>query len=266
MKLRDITEAKPTKTAEPLDWDTVFDEPEFADPTSKGQLAPAGSKGKVAGATKQAEKDPRKLKVGSAADTAKATSGIVSPDAMSKMSQINIPSDLYKDEPDIDAPAHGAVPDQTTDTSVPARVTADNVPAVISTAVADTLTQNPTWHQVKNLPGYVAKPIRAMGRQMFKNLTSTPLEDITVIANFGGSGQPNSKAEINAVSNWVVENGQLIDDDIQWDFGPTVPDYVADSKLYLAQGVRFLLVVDQYGKYIYAWPDADSQVTRIASK
>jgi len=246
MKIHEITEAKPTKTTDPtdIDWDTMFDEP-----TSKGELTTAKSQSSVGKPDNKAELP--KLKQASAPATKKAMSKVnMSPDAAQKLGSLNIPDAALAAEPDL--PAASATP-----------VAADTVPALISKAmttvgseVGDQSTVNPDWHQVKNLPGYMSKQIRVLGRETFKPYTTTPIEDITVIANLGGQG-PNSNREVDAVAKWLKTNGEEVDR-AKMDYGSTMQGYTADTISYTASGIRFLVVQDMMGKYIYAWPEQDS--------
>lgn len=252
---RRLAEAE-TKTADTtdIDWDNVFD-----DPVSKGDVAPMPGP-----RSKPKTKEMPKLRKGSAQDTAAAMRNVrMSPAASQKLAGLNIPDDALAAEPDLDMPRLNA----TTVGQQP--ITPDNVPAVITNALktnsselGDISSINPTWHQVKNLPGYMSKQIRVLGRETFKPFTTTPIEDITVIANLGGQG-PNSNREIQAVANWLKENGQQIDD-ASMDYAATMPGYTAETISYTASGVRFLLVLDQMGQYIYAWPEHDSvkQITQ----
>lgn len=246
MKLSELTEAKPTKTMDPteLDWDTMFDEP-----VSKGELATATKPAAVGKAKDRAELP--KLKQASAQATKKAMGKVeLTPDAAQKLGSLNIPDAALAAEPDL--PTAGATP-----------VTADNVPAILShelarvgSEVGDPQTVHPEWHQVKNLPGYMSKQIRVLGRETFKPYTTTPIEDVTVIANLGGQG-PNTDREVNAVAAWLKTNGEEVDS-AEMDYGQTMPGYTAHTVSYTASGVRFLVVKDMMGKYIYAWPEQDS--------
>lgn len=240
MKLRDLTEAKPTATMDPteLDWETMFDEP-----TSKGDLA----------VPPQPEKKQElpKLKQAAAKTTAKAMKGVgLSPEAGEKLAGLNIPADALAAEPDL--PAAGA-----------AEVTADNLPVVLTNQLKKAGMEvgaeqgvDPEWHQVKNLPGYMSKQIRVLGRETFKPYTHTPIEDITVIANLMGKG-PNTDREVAAVAKWLKTNGTEVDR-ATMDYGPTMPGYTAETISYTASGMRFLMVQDFMGGYIYAWPEHDS--------
>lgn len=230
---------KPTKTADPtdLDWDTVFDEP-----ASKGELAKPAS----ASQGQQGPMTTADLKKGSKVDTARATAGITPTAAMADlMSRINVPVD----DAGIDEPEQALVP---TD------VTPDHVPAVISREIAmtDPHAINPTWHAVAHLPGNMSRAILTLGKALFRAFTKTPTEEISMIGNVGGQG-PNSTREVNGVAEWLKRNGREVDA-ANIDFGQTIPGYAAQVKHYTAGGIRFKVVKDQFGDYIYAWPEKDS--------
>jgi hypothetical protein len=87
-------------------------------------------------------------------------------------------------------------------------------------------------------------------------MTRTPTDDIWMVANLGGQG-PNSPAEVNAVAGWVRANGDDLGDG-NIDFDTTIPGYNADIKQYSAAGIRWLLVRDEFGNYVYSWPEQDS--------
>lgn len=234
-----VDEADDTKVKDAVDWDNIFDEP-----TSKGELA------KPAGASKPAAPGPQTtsdLKKGTRADTARATANIApNAAAMDMMSRINVPVDDHG----IDEPENAVVPHE--------RITPDHVPATISRAIAmtDPHAINPTWHAVAHLPGNMSRAILTLGKALFRAFTKTPTEEIVMIGNVGGQG-PNSTREVNAVANWVREHGHEVDD-ANIDFDQTIPGYSAQVKHYVANGIRFKIVRDQFGDYIYAWPESDS--------
>lgn len=249
MKIFEITEANTkVKDKADLDWDTMFDEP-----VSKGELSTAAGSSKVSG---KSQNPTPKLKVGSAADTRSKTAKITPTDAMrDMMSRINVPiDDIGSDEPTQDVVPHEPI-------------TPENLPAVITKeiSITDPNTVTPTWHTVANLPGNMSRGILTLGKALFSSFTKTPTKDIVMIGNVGGQG-PNSTREIRSVSKWVVDNGRAVDD-ASIDFDQTIPGYEAQTKHYTAGGVRFMLVKDQFGEYIYAWPEADSHggVQQISS-
>lgn len=136
--------------------------------------------------------------------------------------------------------------------------TAQDVPAVISHAMRTTGFVTPVWHNISNLPGYSNRNIRGMGRNVFGMFTSTPLEHIRTIANVGGQG-PNTSNEVNSVAAWLRDNAEDLGD-VQLDHGMAIPGYSPDVKEYRINGVRFHVVRDPMGQYIYAYPDADARL------
>ena len=42
------------------------------------------------------------------------------------------------------------------------------------------------------------------------------------------------------------------------DFNQVMPGYQADTHMYSAGGIRWMLVKDFAGEYIYCWPETDS--------
>jgi hypothetical protein len=242
MKIKRLIEAdRPTdvKDKTEIDWDTMFDEP-----TSKGELS-ANTKSSAASKAAGPLATP-KLKVGAAGDTRKATAAMSPTDAMrDMMSKINMPVPAEPDTPSQDVVPHEPI-------------TPENVPAVISKEIemSDPTMVQPTWHAVANLPGNMSRSILTLGKVLFGAFTKTPTRDIVMIGNVGGQG-PNSTKEVRSVAAWVVENGRDVDT-AHMDFGATIPGYSADVKQYIAGGVRFMLVKDQFGDYIYSWPEVDS--------
>ena len=221
-----------------IDWDNIFDVP------SGGELSTINKNSSVNPATGQV--DVPHMKVGSAADTTRATANMTPTDSMrDMMSRINIPDDLGVDEPETNLPAVR-------------RITPEHVPAVISREIAmtDPHAVNPTWHAVANLPGNMSRAILTLGKALFRAFTRTPTEDIVMIGNVGGQG-PNTTREVRSVANWVVKHGQPVDT-ASIDFSASIPGYRAEVKHYVVGGIRFKLVKDDFGEYIYSWPEADS--------
>lgn len=149
--------------------------------------------------------------------------------------------------------------------------TPENLPAVQNTLPKtvqqdlDTISQDikardgkvyPKWHTINNLPGYMQRAIRAMGRGMFKMFTNTDLEDIITIANVGGQG-PNSNLEMQAVANWLAKNAEDLGS-VNIDYSQVMPGYSPEVKEYKTNTTRFHVVRDQFGVYIYAYPEQDS--------
>lgn len=143
-------------------------------------------------------------------------------------------------------------------------VTVNSIPAVVSKAIGNSSHIEPEYHMVKNLPGYLKNPIRALGRQVFSVFTDTPIEDIQVLANLSGKG-PNSKEELNAVAGYLVSNGKD-DPNAVMNFEKSIPGYKADMKIIRDNGVTHLLVQDFAGHYIYSWPSAEDVRTKGAQR
>lgn len=136
-------------------------------------------------------------------------------------------------------------------------VTPETVPKVINHELVADGVVIPDWHAVANLPGNMSRAIRTVGRQLFGSMTRTPTDKVIMIGNVMGQG-PNTSREVNAVANWLRNRGQEVSSgDI--DFGNFIPGYSADIKMYRAANCRFLLVRDQFGQYIYTWPEGDSK-------
>lgn len=178
--------------------------------------------------------------------TLRATSGVANDDMARMLSRMR---DI---EADADDPGYPQEPTM----DIAQRVTTDNLPAVAGANLQAAGVQNPDWHKVANLPGNMQQAIRTLGRRLFRSMTTTPTDQIHMIANLGGRG-PNTAQEVNAVTNWVAEHGQEIGPG-EIDFDQTIPGYSADIHQYTAGGIRWLLVQDQFGRYIYSWPESDS--------
>lgn len=127
--------------------------------------------------------------------------------------------------------------------------------ANISKEIANFGDIEPEWHAVKNLPGYISAPIRAMGRAIFSQFTNTPIEEIYVIANLQNGG-PNSDVELAVVARYMRKYGNL-DQEMTLDFEQSIPGYSGDVKIYKTNDFTFCVVVDFMGKYVYAWPTSD---------
>jgi hypothetical protein len=184
----------------------------------------------------------------SQADTHRATRNIAPSDDMRNM--LNRMRDI---ETDPDDPGY---PEPEQDNAVAHRVDNQNLPAVAGQNLAAAGIQNPDFHQVANLPGNMSRAIRTLGKALFRSFTRTPTEQVYMIGNLGGQG-PNTNQEVNAVAGWLRDNGEDIGIG-NIDFDTTIPGYQADIRQYSAGGIRWLVVMDEFGKYIYSWPESDS--------
>jgi hypothetical protein len=191
------------------------------------------------------EQDPRQR--ASQRDTQRAAGGAYNPrmgDLLNRMRDI---------EADPDDPGY---PEPEQDNQVAHRVDNQNLPTIAGHALDVGGVQRPNFHKVANLPGNMSRSIRTLGRHLFRSLTSTPTDDIWMIANLAGQG-PNSRQEVNAVAGWLRSHGEDLGDG-NIDFAQSIPGYDADIHQYVAAGIRWLVVRDEFGDYIYSWPEQDS--------
>jgi hypothetical protein len=189
------------------------------------------------------------IKKASQTDTLKATGKIAPTDDMrdmlSRMRDIDIDPDLA-----------GYPEPEPPETLPSVEVNTKNLPAVAGQALQAAGVQNPDFHQVANLPGNMADQIRQLGKSLFGALTMTPTKRIHVVANLGGQG-PNTNQEVQAVAGFLKEHGEdLGPGDI--DFDNVMPGYSAQTHMFNAAGIRWMLVKDFAGAYIYCWPEEDS--------
>ena len=233
MKSRTL-EATKTKTKSKINLDPLADHP---------NNLPAASVGgdKDTPTDNRTTSNSPKFNRASAAQTLRKTSQITPNADMS-----NMLSRMRDIEADHDDPGYPE----------PIPTTPENLPAVINKSIVRAGYQHPDWHTVATLPGNMAQGIRTLGRQLFRSFTRTPTDKIIMIGNVMGQG-PNTSAEINAVAGWIVNNGtKITTGDI--DFNRIMPGYSADIQQWDCDGARFLIVKDQFGKYIYSWPSSES--------
>jgi hypothetical protein len=140
-------------------------------------------------------------------------------------------------------------------------VTPNTLPAVISrqlTASGDPDIEDnfdPEWHQIRHLPGYLQTAIRQIGRRVFAQFTTTPIEDIQMVCEI-----LNPASDVQKMATWVVRNGHK-EDEQRMDFSDIIPGFTADCTLWRAGGVEYLIMRDIGGHYIYAWPEDHRQMT-----
>jgi len=193
------------------------------------------------------EQDRDLRKKSSQRDTQRASAGITPTDRM---------RDLMGRMRDIEADDDEGYPDEEPEVLPDVRVDTQNLPAVAGQALQAAGTQDPKFHKVANLPGNMSRAIRALGKQLFRSFTRTDTDDIWMVGNLNGQG-PNSRSEVNAVAGFVRDQGEEIAaGDI--DFDTSIPGYTADIRQYRAAGIRWLLVRDEFGDYVYSWPESDS--------
>lgn len=202
---------------------------------------------------------------------------------LDRIDQLDVGQDEIPDDELNPNPEHGGEPDLTPgEPEVP--VEPNTLPDLLHREVT-VPGHEIEWHQVRNLPGYMKNAIRVIGRQQFRQLTRTPLEDITVIAHLNqpgmqqmighrggpggfdprgrgaGEGNFNSMSELQQVVRWLDQNAQRLGDPgVEH---PDIPGYRSEIREYSALGVRFHVVRDfmdnnLMGYYVYSWPEADS--------
>jgi hypothetical protein len=234
--------SKPTKTRHHLD-----DIDDILAPRPEYPLIPDDSTDADDEEEKASDDTAVELPRASAASTRQRTQNITPSDVMRDyLNRIN--PDVGANEPDIpDTPQNELVVRTATD-----------VPAVISNAIQSVGMQNPEWHTINNLPGFMQRNIRGMGRQVFGMMTRTPLEQIQTIANVEGQG-PNTSAELRAVVGWLRDSAEDLGP-VEIGHGMAIPGYEPDVREYRKNGIRFHVVRDPMGQYIYAYPDADARI------
>ena len=233
-------EPKPTKDKED-DWD-------FGDPFEPRPDQPLATRDpEQQGDGPRGEPQAPERRVASQRDTQRAA-GRVEPNQRMR--------DLLGRMRDIEADDDEGYPQDEPENLPDVRVDIENLPAVAGQRLQAAGVQDPQFHKVANLPGNMSRAIRTLGKQLFRSFTRTDTGDIWMIGNLNGQG-PNSRAEVNAVANWARANGEDVGaGDI--DFDTSIPGYTADIQQYSAAGIRWLVVRDEFGDYIYSWPERDS--------
>ena len=240
----DAPKPKPTKVKQKSPFDDMDDilgvnggssMSNYTDPDATGDAATAGS-------------TPMPSMPTASAASTRAKTSAMNPSQQMRDMMNRISPDAGGDEPELALP-------QDQENALVAR-TAQDVPAVISSAMQAAGAQVPEWHTVDNLPGYQQQNVRGMGRKIFSMFTRTPLEQIQTIANVDGQG-PNTDAELRAVGNWLMQNADDMGE-VELNHGRAIPGYRPEVKEYSLNGVRFHVVRDPMGQYIYAYPDTDS--------
>lgn len=126
----------------------------------------------------------------------------------------------------------------------------DSLPSVVGKAMHDAgMNVEPKWHQIQHLPSFMRTSLTALAQQVVASHTDTPVDQLQVL-----SDHVNSDVEMTALMTWVKRNGEK-DEDTQSKFDASAgTDYVSDSQIWSAEGFTFMLVRDQMGQYVFAWP------------
>lgn len=131
-----------------------------------------------------------------------------------------------------------------------------SIPNIIKKGVDEREATEPNIVQVKDLPGDVKTPIRALGRTLFSKITDTPVEDIQVVAHIDGHG-PNSLDEVEAVEWWVYHTGQQNHDQIA-----ELEKKIGGIKLFHTEGISHLIIDNAAGKYVFSWPSVEDKISK----
>jgi hypothetical protein len=134
--------------------------------------------------------------------------------------------------------------------TLPAR-TAD-LPSLISKDIG--MTRGPKWMKVGDLPGYHQDQIRAIGRSVFGHFTKEQLANVHVLANLHGTNHPHSDMDLNTIGGWIKKNAETLPPQ-EMDFEKSIPGYKVNVQHHRSKNVRFMTAQDDFGKYIYAWPE-----------
>lgn len=252
--------AKPTQTKKkPNPFDFLDDLGDIGG-TSNLPSGPVGSTGDDQSTDKGSSTGPAMPRA-SGDETRRRTSGMTPSDQMRDMlGRI----DMNQDDEISDAEAARRAglggadrPEPETPTNQVDRVRPADVPMILNHQLRAAGEQMPEWHTINNLPGYMARAIRGMGRQMFGMMTRTPLEQIMTIANVDGQG-PNTNEELRAVVSWLRNNGEDRGP-VQIGHGQAIPGYEPQVHEFTAMGMRFHVVQDPMGQYVYAYPEQDAR-------
>ena len=222
----------------------------FADPTSQGDLTNTVGNGDIDEFGYDDDGNHVADLPGRKATAAKTRASVRAP---SDERSFGFLSDLARSGMQDDV-VHGNLDTLGSDT-VP--VNPENLPTIISTAVAETGAICPEWHMVRNLPGYMQSAIRAMGRAVFAPFTNTPIENIQVVSTLS-----NPEPEVRAMMNWIRENGRR-DDEAELHFHEIMPGYGARTQIWTAAHCTFMLVQDHAGYYVYGWPENSRSSNRL---
>lgn len=264
MRKHTISEAdEKTKTNTQFAKDADFDVDSFINDMFKQKQDQPLTRTNQKREDKQKQPFDRTLRTASGDTTRNKVGGLqMTPDMAAKFASMNLDdTDEISDEQAAINAGLRSRQDYATEPKTPSQelttVTSATIPAIVSKQMANMkdIDIDPEWHQVKHLPGYMQAGIRSIGRKVFAPFTSTPIEDIQVIASLGGQG-PNFDKEVDAVASYLVKNGQR-HTDAEIAFHDKIPDYNADVRVFMADGITFFVVKDFAGRYIYSWPTKD---------
>lgn len=128
------------------------------------------------------------------------------------------------------------------------------IPNIVATGVGARSPITPNYSQIKDLPQYIKGPVRALEKQLFNLITTTPADDIQVIAHVDGDG-PNSEDELHAVTSWLRQDGE-VDHELIKD----IEKRIKGLELIHTEGITHLVVDNSAGQFVFSWPSVDNQI------
>ena len=135
-------------------------------------------------------------------------------------------------------------------------VTPETLPSIISNEVANSMGEEMhfDWMMIKQLPGYLQAGIRSLGRQVFRQWTNTPIEDIQILSTITAD-----QTSVKYMAAWITKFGHKIDESTLTFH--QMGGIEAHCTIWTYEGMDFLIQKDFSGYYIYAFPAANRQMT-----
>jgi len=114
-----------------------------------------------------------------------------------------------------------------------------------------------TWFTVSELPGNADQQIRALGKNVFSQFTTTSTDDMIAMSTLS-----NDEEEVKKNYAAIQKLGRKIKS-VDLDFEQTMPGYQAEGEIWRAKGYEFLLVKDEFGYYVYGWLENESKMVDV---
>ncbi len=134
-------------------------------------------------------------------------------------------------------------------------VTNKNLPQVIDSQMLSTGEKAPGgWIRIGDLPNQMLEMLRAMATEVFSTFTTTPIEQIHMVASAFSSDEA-----VRKYMHWIVENGQK-EDEMEFDFSQQLAGAKSKAQVWRVGDMQFCLVKDFMGTYVYAWAANDKQI------
>lgn len=233
---------------------------DFADPTSKGQVAKATQKVDLPGAQRTSAQ--------TAQDVSRAQMPTGAGEVMGRFMQMV--GDI-EDPVQVARPAPAPTPTPTPTPGIPEPKIPTTLPALISQAVAVKKEYKPmadiNWHKISDLPGYAVSQIRGAFRPLFHHLTGRQLEEINVATTL-----TSGKQSIKELVGFLAKNGRK-DDSFSLEAFDIDPDLYHVNRAYLYNwgGHNWFIMEERLmgmqNWYIYAAPEKEPKYgTEIAQQ